>query len=76
MYSGEELTNRAQCGVAILIDNKWKNKLCTYTYVNEWIVTVRQKTDRGYLTTIGVYAPEEGNAADTKLFYDRLQKNT
>ena len=44
-------------------------------YVSERIITVRIKIYRGYLTIKGVYAPEEGKAKETELFYEELQKH-
>lgn len=35
VYSGITLTKRVQCGVAIIRDNKWANKIPSYTYANE-----------------------------------------
>lgn len=61
-------------GVGILIDEKWKRKIESYVYINERIVIVRFKIDRGHLCVIGVYAPEEGRREDTEIFYEELQK--
>lgn len=76
VYSGVPQCRRACSGVAILANNKWKNKITSYTYVNERIITTRFKIDRGHLNIIGVYAPEDGKKEDTVKFYDELQKNT
>ena len=73
IYSGVEQECRAKCGVAILIDRKWKNKLESYTYINERIVTARFRVERGHMTVIAVYAPEEGKKEETKQFYNVLQ---
>ncbi|KAF2900734.1 hypothetical protein ILUMI_05453 [Ignelater luminosus] len=64
IYSRVDLT-RAQCGVAILIDNDWNNKLQSYYHINERIVTTSPKIGRGYLTIIG----EEGKREATEKFY-------
>lgn len=74
IYSGVPQNIRAKCGVAILVDNKWKTRIEYYTYVNERIITVRLKVDRGHLTIIGVYAPEEGKKQETEQFYEQLQE--
>lgn len=74
IYSGVEQTQRAVGGVGILIDEKWKRKIESYVYINERIVIVRFKIDRGHLCVIGVYAPEEGRREDTEIFYEELQK--
>ena len=60
IYSRVQVIKRASCGVAILVDNKWKNKIVNYTYVNERIIVLRIRIERGYLCIFGVYAPEEG----------------
>jgi hypothetical protein len=62
IYSGVEQTERASKGTAIIIEKKWKIKILNYTYVNEKILTIINslKINRGHLTIIGVYAPEEG----------------
>lgn len=74
IYSGVPQNKRACCGVAILVNNKWKNKIISYSFINERIVTCKFKIDRGHFTVIGVYAPEEGRKEETKIFYDELQK--
>lgn len=74
IYSGVSQEKRACCGVAILIDNKWKSKIVNYTYINERILITRLKIDRGHLTILGVYAPEEGKKEETQTFYEELQK--
>jgi len=43
-------------------------------FVNDRIITVRLKTNRGHITIIGVYAPEEGREEETRRFYKQLQK--
>jgi len=74
IYSGVDQNERARCGVAILIDKKWTPKIESYSYINERIVTTRLKFDRGHLTVIGVYAPEEGKKEETENLYKLLQK--
>lgn len=74
IYSGVPQGKRASAGVAILINKFWKNKIHSYTFINERILTIRIKIKRGYLTVIGVYAPEEGRHEDSEEFYEELQK--
>lgn len=74
MWSGVEQNRRACAGLSVLVDQKWKNKIDSYTFVNERILTIRFKVERGFLTVIGVYAPEEGRKAETMEFYECLQK--
>jgi hypothetical protein len=73
VYSGVEQKKRVSSGVAILIDQKWKNKIESYIYVNYRILK-RFQIERGHLTVIGIYAPEEGRVDGTKVFYAFLQK--
>lgn len=74
VYSGVPQYKRAACGVAILLHNQWKSKIVSYSYISERMVTLRMKTERGHLTVVGVYAPEEGKYDETLLFYESLQK--
>ena len=46
--------------VEILIDQNWKLRVESDTYVSEKILTVRFKTGRNYLALVGLYAPEKG----------------
>ncbi|XP_054708323.1 uncharacterized protein LOC129218133 [Uloborus diversus] len=73
LYSGVPQNKRAACGVAILLDKTWKNKIVNYTFVNERMIIVRLKFERGYLSVFGVYAPENGRKEETDLFYEELQ---
>jgi len=45
-----------------------------YLFVNDRIITVCLKTNRGHITIIGVYAPGEGREEETICFYKQLQK--
>lgn len=65
VYSEVPQSKRATCGVANLLQNQWKLKTMSYSYISEHIVILRIKTERGHLTVIGIYAPEEG---ETLLF--------
>jgi len=42
-------------------------------FVNERILQLRYKLQRGYSTLLAVYVPEEGNAEQTEEFYETLQ---
>jgi hypothetical protein len=57
-YSGVDIKKRA--GVTFLVNKSWKNKINSYTLINERIMTIRLKLERGYLTLFNRYAPEEG----------------
>ena len=72
IYSG--VTQNARAGVAILMNMKWKDKIHSYEWLNERITTVRFKIDRGYLTLICVYAPDDGRLEESREFYKTLQK--
>lgn len=74
IHSGLDLKTKAQCEIAILIDNQWENKIQSYAYINKKIVRTTLKIRRGYLTIIGTYATEEGKKEETEEFYETLQK--
>ena len=59
LYSGVSQKTRTQLDVALIIDQKWTSRITDYSFVNDHIITVRLKTNRGHITIIGVYAPEE-----------------
>jgi exonuclease III len=42
-------------------------------FVNEIILQLRYKLQRGYLTLIAFYAPDEGKTEQTEEFYTALQ---
>ena len=42
-------------------------------FINERILQLRYKLQRGYLTLIAVYAPEKGKLEQTEEFYETLQ---
>jgi len=42
-------------------------------FVNERILQLRYKLQRGYLTLLAVYAPKEGKTEQTEEFYETLQ---
>jgi len=74
LYSGVSQEIRAQSGVALIIDHKWTSRITSYSFVNDRTISVRLKTNRGHITIIGVYAPEEGREEETRRFYKQLQK--
>jgi hypothetical protein len=45
-------------------------------FANERILQLRYKLQRGYLTLLAVYAPEEGKTEQTEEFYETLQDQT
>lgn len=74
IYSGVKQQQRAAAGVAILVDKKWKTKIQDYTIINERILQIRLKVERGNLTVIAVYAPEENRKEESEKFYNSLQE--
>lgn len=72
-YSGVDQRERAAKGVSIFIDRKWESRIKEVQYINERIIMMKLKHDRGYLIAIGVYAPEEGKKDETEEFYEILQ---
>lgn len=74
IYSGVDQNMTPQRGIVLLVDFKWKNRLSNYTYVNEWIVLARFRTDRGNIRVIAVCAPNEGHKEDCALLPKALQK--
>ncbi|XP_022204516.1 craniofacial development protein 2-like [Nilaparvata lugens] len=74
IWSGVDQNRRASAGVMVLVDQRWKNRIESYSFVSERIIRVRFKMDRGYLTLFGTYAPEEGKKEATIEFYEELQK--
>jgi hypothetical protein len=64
---------RAAAGIAIMIKAKYRKRIHSYTFVNERILQLRYKLQRGYLTLLAVYAPKEGKTEQTEEFYKTLQ---
>ena len=60
LYSGVPTNRRAAAGVAIMITAKFKKRIHSYVFVNERILQLRCKLQRGYLTLLAVYAPKRG----------------
>ena len=73
LRSSVPTNKRAAAGVAIMIKTKLKKRIHSYTFINEIIPQLRYKLQRGHLTLIAVYAPEEGKLEQTKEFYETLQ---
>jgi len=73
LYSSVPMNKRAAAGIAIMIKAKFKKRIHSYVFVNERILQLRYKLQRGYLTLLAVYAPEEGKTEQTEEFYETLQ---
>lgn len=73
IYSGVPEDRRACSGVTILINNKWKSKIISYSFINDRIVTGKFRIDKGYLIVVSVYAHEKGMKEEIKKFYDNLK---
>jgi len=73
LYSGVPTNQRAFAGIAIMIKAKFRNTIHSYMFVNERTLQLRYKLQRGYLTLLAVYAPEEGKTEQTEEFYETLQ---
>ena len=56
LYRGVSQNTRAHLGVVLRIDQKWTSRITNYSFVNDCIITVRLKINRGHITRIGVYA--------------------
>ena len=74
LYSGVPTNKRAATGIAIMIKAKYKKRIHSYTFINERTLQLRYKLNRGYLTLLAVYAPEEGKTEKTEEFYTTLQE--
>ncbi|PSN41161.1 hypothetical protein C0J52_05210 [Blattella germanica] len=57
ILTGVEQEKRA---AAVYVKRQWKNRIHSYCFINERILTIRIRIDKGYMTIIAVYAPEEG----------------
>ena len=58
IYNGVTGGKRAAAGVAKMIQKRLKNRIHSYQFVNEHILTVRYKTIREYTALVAVYSPE------------------
>lgn len=74
IHSGVRQDTRAAAGVAIMINEKWKGKIKSYELTDERIMNIRCRIERGYLTIVCIYAPEEGKRDESEAFYDKLQQ--
>jgi exonuclease III len=52
LYSGVPTNKRAAAGIAIMIKATFKNRIHSYVFVNEKILQLRYKLQRGYLTLL------------------------
>jgi hypothetical protein len=57
LYSGVPTNKTAAAGIAIMIKVKIKKRIHSNMFVNERILQLRYKLQRGYLTLLAVYAP-------------------
>ena len=73
LYSGILTNKREAAGIAIMIKAKFKKRIHSYMFVNERILQLKYKLQRGYLTLLAVYGPEEGKTEQTEEFYETLQ---
>jgi exonuclease III len=74
LQSGFSRGTRAQSSIALIIDHKLASRITNYSFVNDRLITVRLKTNRGHINIIGVYDPEEGSEEETRRFYKQLPK--
>jgi len=51
-----------------MIEAKFKKRIHSYMFVNEGIFQLRCKLQRGYLTLLAVYTPEEGKPEQIEEF--------
>jgi len=65
LYSGVPTNKRAAAGIAIIIKARFKKGIYGYVFVNERILQLRYKLQRGYITLLAAYAPEEGKTEQT-----------
>jgi len=54
LYVGAPTNKRAAAGIAIIIKAKFKKRIHSYVFVNERILQLRYKLQRGYLTLLAV----------------------
>jgi hypothetical protein len=73
IYSGVKQSVRAQLGVMIWVHKSISKTVYHYRYWSDRILKIRCKINRGYLTILGLYAPEEGRQELTDDFYLQLQ---
>jgi hypothetical protein len=71
---GVDSESRVSKGVEISVDREWESRITNYKYVNERIISMRLKYERGNVTILGVYAPEAGKK-DHKLYITIHRRN-
>jgi len=70
MYSGVLTNRRVATVIVIMITAKFRKRIHSYVFVNGRILELRHKLQRGYLTSLAAYAPEEGKTEQTEEFYE------
>jgi exonuclease III len=73
LFSGVPTNKRAAAGITVMIKVKFRKRINSYMFVNERLLQLRYKLQRGYLTLLAIYAPEEGETEQTEEFYKTLQ---
>jgi len=74
LYSVVPTNKRATASIAIMIKAKSKKKkIHIYEFVNERILQLRYKLQRGHLTLLAVHVLEKGKTEQTEEFYETLQ---
>jgi hypothetical protein len=73
IYSGVNRNIRAQSEVMIWVHKTISNKIDYYKFWTDRIIEVTLSINRGYVTVIGLYAPEEGREELSNTLYDELQ---
>jgi hypothetical protein len=73
IYSGVDRNIHGQAVVIIWCHKSINNQILYYKFWNERILEVRIKVNRGKLTLLALYAPEEGREDKSENFYKQLQ---
>jgi hypothetical protein len=73
IYSGVKQHVWAQSGVMIWVHKSIAKTIDHYNYWNDRITEARFRINRGYLTILGLYAPEEGRQELNDELYEQLQ---
>jgi hypothetical protein len=71
--SGVEKSQRAQSGFSILLKDSWKNRIISYSWVSDRIITLQLRRGTENLTIVGVYASTTGHKEQREQFYNQLQ---
>jgi hypothetical protein len=56
------------------VDKKWESRTKDYSFINERIIIMKIRYDRGYIIVIGAHAPEQGTREETISIYKIIQK--